>query len=198
MHPPLPGLVPAPAILFDERRRPDFRDVFGALTRRATDIQVAVTRIRLTTMDLGREELAPLRSLRVLLCELSALRLESEAHALAHQRTRASSLHLLARLLEDGRLQVRSAPLGGWSPDFTVFADGTGPRWLLSGFHAFERPYPHRGPALASLHGPEAARLAAARHEELWPAAHDVGPTIWTLLSRAGRQTGLGRAAAGG
>ena len=198
MHPPLPGLVPAPAILFDERRRPDFRDVFGALTRRATDVQVAVTRIRLTTMDLGREELAPLRSLRVLLCELSALRLESEAHALAHQRTRASSLHLLARLLEDGRLQVRSAPLGGWSPDFTVFADEAGPRWLLTGFHAFERPYPHRGPALASLHGPEAARLASARHEELWAAAHDVGPTIWTLLSRAGRLAGLGRAAAGG
>jgi hypothetical protein len=198
MHPPLPGLVPSPAILFDERRRPDFRDVFGALARRSTDILAAVTRIRLTTLDLGTEELAPLQSLRVLLCELSALRLEAEANALAHQRRRAPNLRLLAHLLEDGRLQVRSAPLGGWSPDFTVFADGTGAQWVLTGFHAFERPYPHRGPALASLHGPEAARLAAARHQELWDAAHDVGPTVWTLLSRAGRLTGMGRAAAGG
>lgn len=198
MHPPLPGLVPEPAILFDERGRPDFRDVFAALTRRSTDVMAAVTRIRLTTLELGKEELEPLRSLRVLVCELSALRLEAEAHALAHQRRRLSGLHVLARLLEDGRLQVRSAPLGGWSPDFTVFADATGPCWLLTGFHAFERPYPHRGPALAGLHGPEAARLAAGRHDELWVAAHDVGPTLWTLLARAGGVAGRSAAVAGG
>lgn len=198
MHPPLPGLDPSPAIVFDERRRPDFRDVFGALARRSTDVVTAVTRIRLTTLDLGREELARLTSVRVLLCELSALRLEAEAHAVAHQPARSPNLRLLTNLLEDGRLQVRSAPLGGWSPDFTVFSDTTGPRWLLAGFHAFERPYPHRGPALAFLAGPEGARLAAARHHELWEAAHDVGPTVWTLLARAGRLARRGGAAASG
>src|SRR5688500_2550519 len=39
------GLETAPAALFDERSRPDFRDVFGALAAQATDIAAAVTRV---------------------------------------------------------------------------------------------------------------------------------------------------------
>ena len=187
MHPPVPGLCPAPAILIDERKRPDFRDVFGALARRSTEILTAVTRVRLTTVDLSEEELATCRRFSVLLSEMSALRLEAEAHALHHQRNRGPNLRLLAGLLESGRLEVRSAPLGGWSPDFTVFGGHGGPEWVLSGFHAFERPYPHRGPALASLHGADGARLAARRFDELWSQAHDVGPTLWSLLTRADR-----------
>ncbi|MHB1191644.1 MAG: hypothetical protein ACYC6F_01245 [Longimicrobiales bacterium] len=190
MFPPLPGLLPAPAFLFDERGKPDFRDVFGALARTAPEISTAVTRVRLTTVDLQPDEVPHLRHFRVLLCELSALRLEGEAHALLHLRRRAPNLRLLLGLLEDGRLEVRAAPLGGWSPDFTVFFGPSGPAALLSGFHAFERPYPHRGPALAALHGPEAASLAARRHQELWSEAHDVGPTLWTLLSRVQRVWG--------
>lgn len=194
MHPPLPGLCPAPAILFDERRRPDFRDVFGALARRSERICTAVTRVRLTTIDLGPDELGTLRSFRVLLSEMNALRMESEAHALIHMRRRAPGFRLLTGLLESGALEVRSAPLGGWSPDFTVFADNGGARWVLSGFHAFERPYPHRGPALASLHGEDGAQLAQRRYDELWAQGHDVGPTLWTLLSRAQRSVaGAGR-----
>lgn len=185
MHPPVPGLSPSPGILFDERRRPDFRDVFGALARRSRSVRTAVTRIRLTSVDLGPDELSSLERFQVLLSELNALRLEAEAHALVHQRRRAPKLRLLTRLLECGTLEVRSAPLGGWSPDFTVFDEPAGAGWVLCGFHAFERPYPHRGPALASLHGTDAARLAGRRFDELWVGAHDVGPTLWTLLSRA-------------
>lgn len=187
--------MPAQAYLFDERSRPDFRDVFGVLARGSSEIDAAVTRVRLTTVDLLPEELAELRHLRVLLCEMSALRLEGEAHALLHLRRRAPNLRLLLRLLEERRLEVRAAPLGGWSPDFTVFSGPSGPAAVLAGFHAFERPYPHRGPALATLHGPEAARLAVRRHAELWAEAHDVGPTLWTLLARADRVRGAATAA---
>lgn len=187
MEPPLPGLVPAPAFLLDERRRPDFRDVFGALARRSTTIATAVTRVRLSTVDLSGDELDGLTSFRVLVSEVSALQLDAEARGLCHLPRRAPNLRILTGLLESGRLEVRSAPLGGWSPDFTVFSDGDGPRAVLTGFHAFERPYPHRGPALASLHGPAGAALAASRHAELWNLAHDIGPTLWTLLARASR-----------
>jgi len=187
MQPPLPGLVPALAFLVDERRRPDFRDVFSALARRATHIATAVTRIRLSTVDLTPDELDGLTSFRVLVSEVSALQLDSEARGLLHLPRRAPNIRTLTNLLEEGRLEVRSAPLGGWSPDFTVFADGEGPTAVLTGFHAFERPYPHRGPALASLHGPAGAGLALRRHGELWEQAHDIGPTLWTLLSRATR-----------
>lgn len=195
MLPLVPGLVPDPAVLLDERRRPDFRDVFGALARRSTEIAVAVTRVRLTTVDLGPEELGGLRSFRVLVAEVSALQLDAEATGLLQLPRRAPNVRLLTAMLEEGRLEVRSAPLGGWSPDFTVFSGAAGAMAVLSGFHWFERPYPYRGPALASLHGPDAARWARARYQEIWDAAHDVGPALWSILARADTRT---RAVAGG
>lgn len=185
MDPILPGLVPSPACLLDERGRPDFRDVFGALAFRASHVLTAVTRVRLSTVDLREEHLPELETMQVLVSEISALHLDAEARALLQMPDRARNVRFLVGLLEAGRLEVRSAPLGGWSPDFTVFVDEAGPQAVLVGFHAFERPYPHRGPALASLHGDDAARLAAARHRELWESGHDVGPALWSILSRA-------------
>lgn len=180
----LPGLVPARSYLIDELGRPDFRDVFGTLIARADEACTAVTRIRLTTVDLSGAELEGVGSFRVLVSELSALRLESEARSLENDGRRAANVALLRGMLESGRLEVRSAPLGGWSPDFTAFAAGGAPTAVVTGFHWFERPYPLRGPALASVHGPEAARLALRRHDELWRKAHDVGPAVWTILAR--------------
>jgi hypothetical protein len=187
MEPVIPGLAPAPAVLLEERGRPDFRDVFGALARRSTAIRTAVTRVRLTTVDLRSEELANLERMRVVVSEMNALQLDAEARALVHQPRRAGNVEFWKTLLETGVLEVRSAPLGGWAPDFTVFGNAAGPTAVLAGFHAFERPYPHRGPALASLHGPEGARLAERRHRELWDGAHDIGSVLWNLLSRAQR-----------
>lgn len=190
MEPILPGLVPAPAILLDGRGRPDFRDVFGALASRATHIMSAVTRVRLSTIDLREEDLSELESLRVLVSEMSAIGLDAEARSLLQIPGRAPNVRFLIGLLERGRLEVRAAPLGGWSPDFTVFVEASGPRAVLIGFHAFERPYPHRGPALASVHGGDAARTAADRYAELWEAAHDVGPALWSILARAEKRAG--------
>jgi hypothetical protein len=183
--PLVPGLAPESAVLLDERHRPDFRDVFGALARRSTDVAVAVTRVRLSTVDLGADELSGLRSLRVLVAEVNALQLDAEAAGLLRLPRRAPNVRLLTAMLEEGRLEVRSAPMGGWSPDFTVFSEAAGPLAVLAGYHWFERPYPYRGPALAALHGAEAARMARTRHQELWDAAHDVGPALWSILARA-------------
>lgn len=184
-----PGLAPEPAALLDERRRPDFRDLFGGLAADATEIRTAVTRVRLSTLDLGAAELAGVQRFRVVVAELNALHLDAEARVLLTRPGRAAAVRLLAGMLERGVLEVRSAPLGGWSPDFTVFSGRDGPAAVLLGFHWFERPFPHRGPALASLHGAEGAVLAARRHEELWERAHDVGPALWSLLARADART---------
>ncbi len=197
MHSLIAGLVPSESSLLDERNRPDFRDVFGALARRSTEIATAVTRVRLSTLDLTRAELGGVRSLRVLVAEVNALSLDAEARALQVQPAKAEHLLFLTELLRDGRLHLRSAPLAGWSPDFTVFADGSGPLAVLAGYHWFERPYPHRGPALGSLHMGDAARLAAVRHRELWDAAHDIGPAVWSILARA-RSRALAASAATG
>ncbi len=185
MHAIIQGLVTSESSLMDERSRPDFRDVFGALARRSVEIATAVTRVRLSTLDLSRAELDGVQVLRVLVAEVNALRLDAEARALQARPARADRLLHLTELLRDSRLQVRSAPLAGWSPDFTVFSGQSGPFAVLTGFHWFERPYPHRGPALGSLHTGDAARLAAARHAELWDEAHDIGPAVWSILARA-------------
>ena len=187
MDPLLPGLSAAPAVLVDERSRPDFRDVFGALATRSIDIATAVTRVRLSTLDLTASELGHVEHFRVLIAELNALTLDSEARLIGSDPRRAPRVELLCGLLESGRLEVRSAPLGGWAPDFTVFSEASGPTAVLTGFHWFERPYPHRGPAFAALHFEDAARLALRRHEGLWSKAHDVGPAVWSILSKASR-----------
>jgi hypothetical protein len=185
----LPGLATEPAAVFDERARPDFRDVFSALAARSTDIATAVTRVRLSTVEFTTMDLRSVEHFRVLVAEMSALRLDAEARALHADPKRAPNAEMLRQLLESGRLEVRSSPLAGWSPDFTVFTGPGGPTALLLGFHAFERPYPHRGPALGSVHGAAAACLAARRHAEIWEQAHDVGPAVWSILSKARTRT---------
>lgn len=190
----LPGLAETGAVLIDERSRPDFRDVFAALARQSDDIATAITRVRLSTLDLRPSEVERTRSFRVLVAELNALTLDAEARAIRADPRRSERIGLFRGLLESGRLEVRSSPLGGWTPDFSVFADGEGPGAVLIGFHWFERPFPLRGPALGAVHFGDAARLAAKRHAEAWERAHDVGPAVWSILSKAERGARLHRA----
>ena len=70
---------PLPRLL-DERARPDFRDVYGWLLPRSTRLDVGLTRILLSTLDLGRGELDGVRSIRLLLAEVNAVQLDAEAH----------------------------------------------------------------------------------------------------------------------
>ena len=181
------GLVPDPAAVFDEHHRPDFPEVFRELAARSTGLSTALGRVRLSSVDLTAEPFARITRFRVLLSEVNALQLDAEAVAIEADPKRAPRVAVLRSLLESGRLAVRAAPLGGWAPDFSVFFQGREPRWLLTGHHWFDRSYPHRGPAIASLHGAEGARRAAARHAELWERSHDVGPAVWNILSRARR-----------
>jgi hypothetical protein len=181
-----------PSVLLEERTRPDFRDVFGVLASQATDIATAVTRVRLSTVDLTAAELTKVGSFRVLVAEVSALQLSAEARGLHSDVRRAPRLDLFRSLLESERLSVRSAPLAGWCPDFTVFSNPEGPFAVLTGFHWFERPYPHRGPALNGVHFGDAARMADRRHGQMWEGAHDIGPAVWNILSKARRYAEVG------
>ena len=150
-------------------------------------VDVALTRLRLSALDLRSVELRSLRRLRLLLAEVSSASLGAEAHAVLADPERGRSLRHLSELLERGLVLVRAAPLAGWSPDFTVFHGGDGPRAVLLGFHWLERPFPYRGPALASLHGPAGAALAGRRFDETWGRAHDIRPAVLGILERAGR-----------
>jgi hypothetical protein len=181
--------TPLPRLL-DERERPDFREAFGRLASGARVLESAVRRIRLTTLDLSVGELAGLDRIRLLLAEVMAPRLDAEAHAALRDPVRAVTLRHLIDELRRGRVEVRSAPLGGWSPDFSIFHDGSGPRAGLLGAHWLERPFPYRGPAWGVVLDREEARRAADRFRELWARAYDVSPALNGLLARAADRVG--------
>ena len=120
------GVEPLPWLL-DDRGRPDFREAYGMLAQRSSGLDVALTRIRLSTLDLSEAELGRMSRIRLLLSEVSAAALDAEAHAVLHRASMASNLRRLLMLLHLGRIDVRSAPLGGWAPDFSIFWDDARP-----------------------------------------------------------------------
>ena len=173
--------------LLDDRSRPDFRETFGVLARRARGLDVALTHMRLATLDLSEADLGRMHRVRLLLAEVSAAALDAEAHAVLNRPNVAKNLRRLAALLALGRIEVRSAPLGGWAPDFSVFSDDEGYFAVLVGPHRFDGRALHRGPELASLHGAAAAERMAHRFGEIWEQGHDISPAIVGILARADR-----------
>lgn len=173
--------------LFHERQRRGFRLRFRHEATRSRMVDIAVTRIRLGTIDLEEDEVRGLARLRLLLAELRAPELDAEAHVLMAQPEARARLLTLESLLAGHRIEVRVAPLGGWSPDFTVFTGPDGPRAVLLGFHAFERPHPYSGPALGAHFGAPEAAEARARFEGIWARGHDVVPALQSIFRRARR-----------
>ncbi len=144
----------------------------------------------MTTLDLSRRELAGLVRLRVVLAMLDAITLDLEASAVMLRPDRRETLRVITGLLATGIIEVRAAPLAGWAPDFSVFRDADGPFAVLLGSHWFQRPYPHRGPALAALHGQAGATLALSRFEDVWRSGHDISPAVLGILERARGRSG--------
>ncbi len=174
-----------PPRLLDERGGPDFPERFQHLAQRADAIDVALTRVRLTTLQLDVGALAGVGRMRVLLAEVRAPTLDAEAHEALLDPARAVTVRRLLDELGRGRLLVRAAPLGGWSPDFSVFHRAQRPDGALFGPHWLERPYPYRGPAWAVEVGASDAARAALRFDELWARSHDVTEALRRLLERA-------------
>jgi hypothetical protein len=135
-------------------------------------------------VDLSDDELGRLVRLRVLVAEVNAQTLEEEAFALLMDPMKRETLRRVRFLLEEGRMELRSAPLAGWSPDFSVFSNETGPTALLIGLHWIQKPFPHRGPAwLASFGAPE-AESGRKRFDELWKSGYEIGQPVLRLIGR--------------
>jgi hypothetical protein len=176
----------------DERSPRPFRAVFGELLSQSTGIDTAILRIRLGAVDLSAGEVASLQRFRVLLAEVNARTVEEEAYALRADPEKRTNLIRIMSLLQAGRLELRSAPLGGWSPDFSVFRSPAGPQAVILGLHWFKRPFPHRGPAWATVFGGEEAARAATRFQAIWDEAHDIGPAVLRLLERSSKGSSRG------
>ena len=177
--------------VFDEQDRRGFRVRFHDELREAWSVALAVKRLRLSAIDVSDGQLRGIRGARLVLAQVRAAALDAEAHALMARPDARSRLEIILGLMRDGRMRIRVAPLGGWSPDFSVFSDARGPRSVLIGFHQFERVHPYPGPTLGVRFGRRGALLALRRFEEVWDRSHDVLPAIQSILARAHRWSGL-------
>lgn len=190
----------SPVALVDERDPRPVRARIGALLASARTAEFAVGRIRLAALDLTGEEIAGVRMCRVLLGRLDAGMLldatvspapasgpESagdSASVLAGRDAAVRRLEVLIGFASSGRLEVRSAGLEGWLPDFSVFRGDQSA--ALLGAHYFGSPYPVDGPSFtAIINDPADVALLATRFETLWDRGHDVLPAIGDVLVRA-------------
>lgn len=181
--------IPSPSpTLVDERGPASFRELFGNLIPQSSHLDTAMVRVRLSGVDLSEGEVAGLERLRILVAEVNARTLEEEAFGLLMDPEKGHNLTRVLALLQSGRMELRSAPLAGWSPDFSVFSSRDGPFGVIIGLHWIQRPFPHRGPAWAMVFGPKEARQASARFEEIWNEAHEIGPAVQRLLEQAARR----------
>jgi len=179
-----------PHDVIDERSSPPLRARIGQLLAKADDAAFAVGRIRLGVLDLTDHELATVQRCRVLLGQLDASTLLDAADTGARS---TASLAPLLRFAASGRLEVRSAGLAAWSPDFAVVHAG-GRRVGLVGAIYFGSPELVTGPAFTiPVLGDDATALLRTRFDESWARAHDVLPAIRQVLERAHELEGLAR-----
>ena len=170
--------------LVDETVEPTLRESLGQKLQAAERADFAVARIRLAALDLTEAEVAAPIQWRVLLGQLDAAMLLETADGFARP-----ALDRLMALARSGRLQVRSAGLGAWVPDFAVVGGASGMAAAVGAIY-FGRPALVSGPSLTVwTEDPEAVRRVRQRFEGLWELSHDVLPAIVDVLERVRRST---------
>ena len=169
--------------LIDEGSVPSVRQLLGDLLAHSVTAEFAVAKLRIAGLDLGVAELGNLESCRLLLGRL-------DAETLADVPGGPASAHIsaLRRFLDSGRVEIRAAGAGAWSPDFSILQTSDGDRLLVGG-HYFGRPEPAGGAVFTCiLRSPPAIRRARQRFTHLWNAGYDVLPVIRGALNDAADQ----------
>jgi hypothetical protein len=173
-------------VLIDETADPSLRAVIGRLLSSAVSADIAVSAVRLAALDLTTGETARVRRCRILLGRLDSIELGSIG---ACGAATLPQLTVLKTFLLSGRVEIRSAGVHAWMPDFSVYTGlcGNGPTAVcLVGAHYFRVPWVAEGPSLTCVLFECAAILRARnRFQALWDRAHDVLPAVLTELDHA-------------
>lgn len=178
--------------ILDERSEPPLRAVIGKLLASCGRADLALGRVRLGSLDLTPAEVQGPERCRVLLGQLDASTLLDTA---PHRGSRPPAMARLATWLASERLEVRSAGIGAWTPDFSVYSSSPGlpgregareqTTTCLLGAHYFGNPQLTVGPSVTVvLHDRDTARVLRRRFDELWDQAHDVSAAIMEVLER--------------
>lgn len=169
----------------DESTRPDMPALYRRHLRTSRTADIALTRLRILGLRLNAADVAQLPRIRLCVAHPRAAEWEVEVHRSLLDPSRAAPVRGLISALAQGRITVRAAPLGGWSPDFTVFGRDSGPRRALVGSHWLERPHPERGPVIGVELAGAGARALSRRFDDVWESAYEVTPALAGLLGRA-------------
>lgn len=169
-------------MFFDGRGDRGLRAYLGRALAESSSAAFAIRRIRLARLDLLPEELHSVGRCRVLLGRLDADMLADPGASPASARTAA-----LLDMAASGRLEVRSAGLLAWDPDFSLFGyGGSRAGVLLFGCHQFVPQQPVEGLAMAcAIDEPAIVEAAAVHFEELWERGHDSLEAVTDALCRS-------------
>lgn len=167
--------------LFDGRTDPTFRQFLAQRMRASREAAFAIRRIRLARLDFAADEWRSLERCRVLVGRIDADALDGGPNRLEPER-----IALLLDLAACGRLEVRSAGLTAWEPDFSVLRGATDRDGVaILGCHRFTAGEPTEGPTLACATDDDAViRHAAARFDEIWHRGYDVLDAVVESLCR--------------
>jgi hypothetical protein len=167
--------------LIDDRSLPSLRQRIGALLGSCTRADIAVGHIRLAALDLTEPETRHVERCRIL---LGRLEVRSLVDFGPDDDAATSRLSELLRFLESGRVEVRSAGIGAWTPDFSVYRGAPDGDACLIGSHYFREPAVEGATFTTFLTDAASVALALERFGELWQRSHDVYEPVLTAVAR--------------
>lgn len=170
-------------MLIDDTSRPTLRERIGGLLSTCSRAEIAVGTVRLAALDLAEHEIRHVRRCRILLGRLDARTLTDFGYEDTGMDER---MRTLLSFLESSRVEIRSAGLGAWSPDFSLYrALPDGGSVCLIGAHYFRDPQTATGPSFtAVMTDARSVALAQARYEALWRCSHDVLEPVISAVRR--------------
>jgi hypothetical protein len=182
--------VTAPAgVIVAEASSPDPRRVLGRLLRRSTCFDLAIGRVRLASIDFSVRDLLPVERCRVIVGGFDNRALLGAVGAAAAVPAHARNLRSLKKIIATGRLQLRSAGLWRWEPDFCL-ASGAGLRpWFPAGTAAMVGCLGLSGPLACTIPrfaclvgGTPSTDVIRGSFDRLWVAGHDILDVVAAAL----------------
>lgn len=167
-----------PLRLFDEHDAVPFPGRFAKRLAAADELDVALTRLRVLALVMRSRDIRRLARIRLCVARAVVGDWEVEVRRALLDDVHRDRTRALVEALKQRRIEVRSAPLHGWSPDFSVFSEAGSVQAALLGSHWLDETPPDPGPLWAvEAVGGHAAPMAV-RFDELWDRAHDVSAAL--------------------
>ncbi len=173
------------AVLIRGASAPDLLEsTIRELVSASSDVAFAIEQVRLSSLHRVADVLLGVARCRFVLGRLDAHRLDLDG---VQGETRRLGLQRLLDHTRNGGLQIRTAGVLRWEPDFSLYhhADRRYGSFCLLGAHYLAPPHPGIDwPLTCLLTGRRAVQHAVGHFEEIWTGGHDAIAPITEALER--------------